>query len=101
MVADSCLVRRLDTFELAILRRVNQLPRGVDETFINYQKRSASRARELLCIFGIELATARALKAIRGWGGHMARQPLTCPLGRLLRFRDLNWWEQTQELLSA
>ena len=31
----------------------------------------------------------------------MARLPPISPLGRLLRFRDLSWWKQTQELLSA
>ena len=73
----------------------------VRRSLTTYQKRSASRARELLRTFGIEPATTRALEAIHGWGGHMARQPLTSPLGRLLRFRDLNWWKQIQELLPA
>ena len=41
----------------------------------------------------------RALKAKRGWAGHLARAPPSSPLGRLLRFRSLTWWKEAQDSL--
>ena len=76
-----------------------QLPRWDGEGFVQYQKRSASVARDMLRKCNIEPVAVRALKAKRGWAGHLARAPPSSPLGRLLRFRSPTWWKDAQDSL--
>ena len=92
------IVHGLETFELWLLRRTIQPSRRVDESFLAYQKRSAATARGFFHTFGIDSVAVRAIRAIHGWGGHAARLPATGTLGRILRFRDMEWWSQTQDM---
>ena len=93
------LLRRLEAVEMSFLRRMLQLPRREGEGFVQYQKRSASVARDMLRKYNVESVAVRALKAKHGWAGHLARAPPSSPLGRLLRFRTLTWWKDAQDSL--
>eukprot|EP00972_Heterocapsa_arctica_P049519 7288469-Heterocapsa_arctica.AAC.1 len=50
-----------------------QLPRTEGEGFVQYQKRSAKVARNLLTSYGIEPISVRVLKAKHGWAMWLAR----------------------------
>ena len=92
------LVRRIESFELSLLRRTIHTPRRVSESWVDYLKRSATTARTFLTQFGIDSLAVRAIKANHGWAGHAARAPAETTLARALRFRNLDWWTRTQTL---
>jgi len=94
----AALVRRLETFELFLLRRVISCPRRPQEPWVTYLKRSASAARSFLTRFSIDSLIVRVFKTHHGWAGHAARAPPESPLARALRFRDLDWWSRARDL---
>ena len=91
------LLRRPAAVEMSFLRRMLQLLRREGVGFVQYQKRSASVARDMLRKYNIEPVALRALEAKRGWAGHLARAPPSSPMGRLLRLRSLTWWKDAQD----
>ena len=97
LLSVSCL-NRIETFELSLLRRVIQVPRLVTENWVDYLKRSANVARGLLQKWGIDCLAVRVLTRIHGWSGHLVRLPATSPKARALKFRNEEWWANTQEL---
>ena len=93
----ACL-NRLGTFELSLLRRVIQVLRLVSENWVDYLRRVACVARDLLQKWGIDSLAVRVLTRIHGWSGHLVRLPATGPQARALKFRNEVWWAHTQEL---
>ena len=97
LLSVACL-NRLETFELSLLRRVVQVPRLVFENWVDYLKRIACVARDLLQKWGIDSLAVRVLTRIHVWSGHLVRLPATSPQARALKFRNEESWAHAQEL---
>eukprot|EP00972_Heterocapsa_arctica_P001186 170292-Heterocapsa_arctica.AAC.1 len=59
-------------------------------------KRSSKTIRCWLAATKQTSLAVSILNAVFGWAGHLARMPPDSPLSRVLHFRNLAWWRQTQ-----
>ena len=90
------LLSRIGSFEFSLLRRVVQVPKNSGEGFASYMLRSAAIIRGWIRRSGqIYLATV-IFGAVHGWAGHLARFLGENPISRVLKYRNLEWWRETQ-----
>ena len=94
------LFARIESFELSFLRRVVQVPKNPGESFASYMLRSAAIIRGWIRRTGQTTLFAMVFGAVHGWAGHLARFPGENPISRVLKYRNLEWWRETQLVLG-
>ena len=86
------VLQRIEAFELRMLRKICQVPRGPEEDFVSYSIRSAGEIRDTLARLGQHSLAYSCVSLHHSWAGHSGRLPPNHPVARILRYRDLSWW---------
>ena len=94
------LLVRCESFELSLLRRVVQVLATPGESFASYMQRPAISIRGWIRRSGQTISATLVLRAVHGWAGHLARLPADSPISRILKYRNLEWWRETQLVLG-
>ena len=94
------LLARGESFELSLLRRVVQVLKTPGEGFASYMQRSATSIRGWIRRSGQTTLATLILRTVRGWAGHLARLPAESLISRILKYRNLEWWRETQLVLG-
>ena len=77
-----------------------QVPKNPGESFASYTPRPAAIIRVWIRLSGQTTLATMVFGAVHGWAGHLARLPGESPISRVLKYRNLEWWRETQLVLG-